>query len=173
MVELQNSADLIIAIKHAWNAKNLTIAQLQAILDEKKQTISRTTLNRVFATDSEINDTFNYTSTLKPLAEILLEEDDSNEYDQIIEDLRTDIRAKNEVIEKKCLEINSLKEQLSMAKTQVEIKDRRIDECNETIKRLMDRLDTKDEIIAQFLIDMKQKDDIIKYLGKGNVAAGK
>lgn len=168
MFELQNTKDLVIALKHAKAAKNLTIAQLLNIMDERNQSISRTTLNRIFADGSEVNDSFSYTATLKPLAELLLEEDDNQGSDdlcsQLMADLRADIRVKNEIIEKKESEISVLKEQIEILQKQLDIENRRMDESNALARRLIDRLDTKDEIIQQFLVDMKQKDELIDSL---------
>lgn len=174
MFELQKTKDLVIALKHAKAAKNLTIAQLLATMEERNQSISRTTLTRLFADGSEDNDSFNYATTLKPLAEFLLEEDDNQGTDdlcsQLIADLRADIRVKNEIIEKKESEINVLKEQIEILQKQLDIENRRIDESNSLARRLIDRLDTKDEIIQQFLVDMKQKDELIDSLRNSHVA---
>ncbi len=176
MVELQNTKDLVIALKHTKEAKNLTIAQLLNIMDERNQSISRTTLNRIFADGSEDNDSFSYTATLKPLAELLLEEDDEQGDDlcsQLMADLRADIRVKNEIIKKMESEVIALKDQIEILQKQLDIENRRMDESNALARRLIDRLDTKDEIIGQFLIDMKQKDELIDSLRDRNVAAEK
>lgn len=176
MVELQNTKDLVVALKHAKEAKSISIAQIMATMEERNQSISRTTLNRLFADGSEDNDSFSYSATLKPLAELLLEEDDEQGDDlcsQLMADLRADIRVKNEIIEKKESEINVLKEQIEILQKQLDIENRRIDESNALARRLIDRLDTKDEIIQQFLVDMKQKDELIDSLRYSNVAAEK
>lgn len=168
MVELQNTKDLVIALKHAKEAKSISIAQIMATMEERNQSISRTTLNRLFADGSEDNDSFSYSATLKPLAELLLEEGDEQDANdlcsQLINDLRADIRVKNEIIKKMESEVIVLKEQIEILQKQLDIENRRMDESNALARRLIDRLDTKDEIIQQFLIDMKQKDDIIRSL---------
>ena len=113
-------------------------------LEKNGKFVSLTTLRRVFADGSERNDSFNYETTLLPLAEVLLDAEDvptpqDSPYAKEIDGLKAVIHVQNEEIAR----LHELKEHLESRVTflleQIEKKDRRMDEKDEIIRKLMDK----------------------------------
>lgn len=137
------SSELIKEIKWIKKRDEITYPRIQEKLEKNGYFISMSTLRRVFAEGSEdVN--FNYENTLLPIARVLMdftqepirEEPDAEE----INGLRAIIRVQTEEIER----LHELNEHLEARVTfligQIEKKDRRMDEKDETIRRLMDKL---------------------------------
>lgn len=177
-MELKENRELIIALKEAKKKQEITIPRLLEILQSKKQTVSRTTLVRLFADGSEDNDSFNYSSTLKPVADVLLvndqEMEDSLRHIEIVK-LNTELQAKNETIEKLNAQIDSLHAQikkmqeeetkkLSFMRDQIALKDKRMDTKDELIQRVMDRNDRKDQTISELTEENRRLDESIRQL---------
>lgn len=107
--------------------------------------MSLTTLRRVFADNSELNaDAFNYETTLLPIAEVLLDAEDvptpeNSPYTAEITALKSVIHVQNEEIAR----LHDLKEHLEARVTflleKIEKKDRRMDEKDEIIRKLMEK----------------------------------
>ena len=77
-MELINNRELIIEIKHALTKKGIGQAELGKMLEEHGHTIAKTTIQRLFKEGSEDNDSFSYKSTLKPIAELVLDKTDDS-----------------------------------------------------------------------------------------------
>ena len=106
--------------------------------------ISLSTLRRVFADGSEAS-SFSYENTLLPLAEVLLNVEDvpthpDSPFAAEIDGLKAVIHVQNEEIAR----LHDLKEHLEARITflleQIEKKDRRMDEKDEIIRKLMDKV---------------------------------
>ena len=143
-MELTNSQALILQLKEAKREKEITFPRLMERLEKNGTPISLTTLRRVFADGSEKSDSFSYDSTLRPLAEVLLNAEDvptqpDSPYAKEIDGLKAIIHVQNEELAR----LHELKEHLEARVTflleQIEKKDRRMDEKDEIIKRLMDK----------------------------------
>ena len=143
-MELTNSQALILQLKEAKREKEITFPRLMEMLEKNQTPISLTTLRRVFADGSEKSDSFNYEATLRPLAEVLLNVEDvptpdSSPYAKDIEALKAVIHVQNEELAR----LHELKEHLEDRITfllgQIEKKDRRMDEKDEIIKKLMEK----------------------------------
>lgn len=155
-MELKSAPDLIRQLKVVKKELEITYPRLMERIEKNGDSVSMSTLKRVFAEDSEVNDSFNYASTLMPIAKVLLDAEDvpgeENTAEGIeIAALKADIRVKNEIIEKLQFQIDELKKKvdaikaeearrLSFLRNQIELKDRRMDEKDEIIKRLMDKV---------------------------------
>lgn len=143
-MELKSSQELIKQLKAAKKEKEITFPRLMEKLEQNGKAISLTTLRRVFADNSEQFDSFSYENTLLPIAEILLSVEDiptpkDNPYSKEIEGLKAVIHTQNEEIAR----LHDLKEHLDSRITflleQIERKDRRMDEKDEIIRKLMDK----------------------------------
>ena len=140
-MELTKSQELIIRLKEAKKAKNMKFTTLINLLEKNKTPVSLTTLRRVFADNSERNDSFSYENTLLPIAEILL----TDEYTDVpgnspeIDALTAVIHVQNEEIAR----LHEIKEhqaaRITFLLEQIEKKDRRMDEKDALIQKLMDK----------------------------------
>ena len=177
-MELKDNRELIIALKEAKKKQEMTIPRLLDILQDNNQSVSRTTLVRLFADGSEDNDGFNYASTLKPVADVLLsddqEQEDTKRHLEIVK-LQSEIMVKDEEITTLNKQINSLLMQIEQARAdaakqmeflhdQIKLKDKRMDTKDELIQRVMDRNDKKDRAIADLMAENKRLDEDIRKL---------
>ena len=107
--------------------------------------VSLTTLRRVFADGSELNaNNFNYESTLLPIAEVLLEAEDvptpiDSPYAKEIDALKAVIHVQVEEIARLHDIKEHLESRIAFLLEQIERKDRRMDEKDEIIRKLMDK----------------------------------
>ena len=175
-MELKDSRELIIALKEAKKQQEITIPRLIEMLQAKNQPVARTTLVRLFADGSEDNDGFNYASTLKPVADVLLANEHEQDHRSIeIIRLETELRVKEETIatlnnqiDSLIMQINKMQEEetkkLAFLRSQIELKDKRMDTKDELIQRVMDRNDKKDKAIAELMEENKRLDEDLRSL---------
>lgn len=141
-----NAQELIKQLKDAKARNEVTYPRILDRLEKNGKYVSLTTLRRVFADGSEANAaSFNYENTLLPIAEVLLDveeipTDENSPYAKEIDGLKSVIHVQNEEIAR----LHELKEHLEARVTflleQIEKKDRRMDEKDEVIRRLMDKV---------------------------------
>lgn len=144
-MEQTNKQELIKQLKEAKERREFTYPRIMECMEKNGKFLSLTTLRRVFADGSEMNaNSFNYDTTLLPIAEVLLDAEDvptpeDSPYAAEINGLKSVIHVQNEEI----VRLHELKEHLEARVTflleQIEKKDRRMDEKDELIKRLMDK----------------------------------
>lgn len=138
--------ELIKQLKEIKASNEITYPRIMERMEKNGKYVSLTTLRRVFADNSESNaDSFNYENTLLPIAEALMNVEDlpthpDSPYAKEIDGLKAVIHVQNEEIAR----LHEMKEHLESRITflleQIEKKDRRMDEKDETIRRLMDKL---------------------------------
>lgn len=142
---MENKQELIRQLKEAKVKNEITYPRIIERMEKNGKFVSLTTLRRVFADGSEMNaNSFNYENTLLPIAEALLNVEDvptleNSPYAKDIEALKSVIHVQNEEIAR----LHELKEHLESRITflleQIEKKDRRMDEKDDLINRLMDK----------------------------------
>ena len=145
-MELTKSQELIRQLKEIKAANEITYPRILDRMEKNGKPVSLTTLRRVFADGSEANaSTFSYENTLLPIAEVLLNVEDiptpiDSPYAKEIDGLKAVIHAQNEEI----VRLHEIKEHLdtriSFLIDQIEKKDRRMDEKDEIIRRLMEKV---------------------------------
>ena len=145
-MEHTQAADLITQLKAAKLRNEITYPRIMDRMEKNGTYVSLTTLRRVFADGSEKNaGSFSYENTLMPIAEALLEVEDlptpaGSPYAKEIDALKAVIHVQNEEIAR----VHEIKEHLEGRITflleQIELKDRRMDEKDEIIRRLMDKI---------------------------------
>ena len=145
-MELTRSQELIRQLKEIKQRNEITYPRIMERMEKNGKFVSLTTLRRVFADNSESNaQTFSYENTLLPIAEALLNVEDlptpaDSPHAKEIDALKAVIHVQNEEISR----LHELKEHLESRITflleQIEKKDRRMDEKDETIRRLMDKI---------------------------------
>ena len=136
--------ELIRQLKEVKVKNEITYPRIIERLEKNGKFLSMTTLRRVFADSSELNaSSFSYENTLLPIAEVLLNAEDvptvESPYSKEIDALKAVIHVQNEEIAR----LHDLKEHLESRVTflleQIDKKDRRMDEKDEIIKKLMDK----------------------------------
>ncbi len=154
-LEMTVTKELITNLKRVKAEYELTIPRIKEMCDRNGDYLSLSTLRRVFAENSEEDGGFSYDRTLAPLARALLFQDNDEaenpdaEADRL-EGLRAVILLKNEEIDRLKDQNDELKQQLSdlraeydlrlrFLRDQIELKDRRMDEKDQMINRLMEK----------------------------------
>ena len=153
-MELTAAQEIVVKLKAVQAQQRLSIPQIKKMVDETGAFVSETTIRRVFAKNSEIEDSFNYETTLRPIAQALLIEDTLSTADNVtrakVESFEIILQQKNEMIESIRAQIDKLKEdqenrcrefeqRMDFLRDQIEKKDRRMDEKDAMIKMLMER----------------------------------
>lgn len=131
--------DLILQMKTVKARDEITYPRIIEMLEQNGHFISMSTLRRVFAEGSEdVN--FNYEATLLPIAQVLLGLDGGQEpTKEEASGLRAVIRMQTEEIERLQQLNEHLEDRVNFLIEQIEKKDRRMDEKDEIIRRLMDK----------------------------------
>ena len=132
-------------MKTIKESNEITYPRIIERMEKNGRVVSLTTLRRVFAEGSEANAAnFSYENTLMPIAEVLLNVEDVPTPEdapnaQQIEALKAVVHCQNEEIAR----LHELKEHLenriSFLLEQIEKKDRRMDEKDDIIRKLMDK----------------------------------
>ena len=144
-MELSAKQDLIRQLKERKLKDEITYPRILERMEKNGKYVSLTTLRRVFADGSEsVAQTFSYENTLLPIAEAILNVEDvptpDSPYAKEIDGLKAVLHVQNEEIAR----LHELKEHLEGRITflleQIEKKDRRMDEKDEIIRRLMDKV---------------------------------
>lgn len=142
--------DLIIRIKKIKEENKITFNRIIEQMEEDHQinnelpVVSLTTLRRVFSSGSESRATsYNFEETLLPIAEAIDKiapmPEEVPAYIKEIEGLKNIIAVQNGELDR-LLEINShLNERVTFLIGQINLKDKRIDEKEETIRELMNK----------------------------------
>lgn len=153
-MEMTVTKELITNLKRVKAEYELTIPRIKEMCDRNGDYLSLSTLRRVFADNSEEDGGFSYDRTLAPLARALLFQDNEVENPEAeadrLEGLRAVILLKNEEIDRLKDQNDELKQQLSdlraeydlrlrFLRDQIELKDRRMDEKDQMINRLMEK----------------------------------
>ena len=130
-MELINNRELIVEIKNAVAEKGIGQSELGKMLEEHGHPIAKTTLQRLFKDGSEDNDSFSYKSTLKPIAELVLDNHKNN-----------DILRLNDKIDCLIDKIDTVCEMIiedrKLVHSQINIKDNRMERKDAWIQELMD-----------------------------------
>lgn len=144
-MELTRAQELIKQLKEIKAKNEITYPRIMERMEKNGKVVSLTTLRRVFADGSELNaDAFNYETTLMPIAEVLLNAEDvptppNSPFAAEIDGLKSVIHVQNEEIAR----LHEIKEHLESRITflleQIERKDRRMDEKDEIIRKLMEK----------------------------------
>ena len=145
-MEYTKAAELVRQLKEVKKSQEITFPRIMDRLEKAGYYVSLTTLRRVFADGSENNAaSFSYENTLMPVAEVLLDAEDvptpvNSPWAKEIDALKSVIHVQNEEIAR----MHELKEHLEARVTflleQIEKKDRRMDEKDEIIRKLMDKI---------------------------------
>ena len=172
-----DTRDVILALKQVKEEKQLSLDTIGLMMESNDPgtAVSKTTLSRVFAKGSE-NQTFRYETTLRPIANVLLDIDtaevddniDTKAYKAILrlkKDLIDELEEKLKLVEgeqkrkyheKLAKETENFQKSLDFAMKQIELKDKRIDQLMDSNDRLSAM---NNRMLEQFLdCPLKNKD---------------
>ena len=144
-MELTKAQELIRQMKTIKESNEITYPRIIERMEKNGRVVSLTTLRRVFAEGSETNAAnFSYENTLMPIAEVLLNVEDVPTPEdapnaQQIEALKAVVHCQNEEIARLHELKEHLEDRISFLLEQIEKKDRRMDEKDEIIRKLMDK----------------------------------
>lgn len=144
-MEFTKAQELIRQLKEAKTRNEVTYPRIMERMEKNGKFVSLTTLRRVFAEGSEMNaSSFNYESTLLPIAEALLDVEDvptpeNTPYAKEIDGLKAVIHVQNEEIARLHDMKEHLEKRVDFLIEQIEKKDRRMDEKDEIIRKLMEK----------------------------------
>lgn len=144
-MELTRSQELILKLKEVKKTNEITFPRIMERMEKNGKFVSLTTLRRVFADGSENNaGSFNYETTLLPIAEALLNAEDvpvenDSPYAKEIDALKAVIRVQNEELSRAAELREHYESRIAFLLDQIEKKDRRMDEKDEIIKMLMQK----------------------------------
>lgn len=145
-MELTKAQELIKTLKEIKERDEITYPRIMDRMEKNGKFVSLTTLRRVFAEGSEMNaGSFNYESTLIPIAEALLDVEDvpTDEKSPCAKDLdalKAVLRVQNEEIARLHDLKDHLENRITFLLEQIEKKDRRMDEKDDIIRMLMGKV---------------------------------
>ena len=145
-MEHAKAYELIKQLKEVKAKNEITYPRIMERMEKNGKFVSLTTLRRVFADGSENSaNSFSYENTLLPIAEALLEVEDvptdaNSPYAKEIDGLKAVIHVQNEEIARLHEMKEHLEERITFLIEQIEKKDRRMDEKDEIIHRLMGKV---------------------------------
>ena len=149
---MTNTKDIILKLKEVRKEKNLSISDIENLLEENNEHLSRSTISRIFADGSE-ETSFRYEETIRPIANALLDIETIEETDNM------DVQAMKSLLKYKAKRIEELEKQnknLEAALDKERIKghekfekERKL--CNDRIDFLTKQIEIKDKRIDQLL----------------------
>ena len=158
---LKSNTELVIELKRAIERKGIKPSELKDMLEAKGTPIAKTTLQRFFREGSETDDSFRYKDTLKPMAELLL--DDVPEADPLAE-----LEKKVDYLSERVEELIELATNgIAFMNKQIDLKDTRMERKDGWIQ------EQRDEILTLREENKKLEEDIHRLLEKCSQCSGK
>lgn len=150
-----DTRDVILALKQVKDEKNLSLDKILALMNEKGEFVSKTTLARVFREGSE-DEIFRYEATLRPIANALLDMEEIEDGDDIdTQAYKSILKLKKDLIVELTAELNKEKDKyheklerqtahfqksIDFLNNQIALKDKRIDQLMDANNTLMKQL---------------------------------
>ena len=163
---MTNSKDIIVKLKEVRDEKGLSYSDIIKIMEEKDiYPVSMATLSRVFSENSEEMN-FNYESTIRPIAEALLDIETIEDSDNM------DVRAMKSLLKYKIERIEELEKQIEQLQTALDkekIKhheklDEERERFNRSIDFLKEQVAYKDKRMDLLLDSVHEKDALHKEM---------
>ena len=154
---MTNTKDIIIRLKEVRKERNLSYGDILEMMEKNNDFVSKSTLSKLFADGSEDHpEKFRYENTLRPIANAILDMETIEETDGMdIQALKAILKYKIERIkeletmldheklkhhEKLDKEREQFQRSLDFLKTQVDLKDKRIDQLLDANVKLLNQL---------------------------------
>lgn len=149
---MTNTRDIILKLKEVRKEKNYSITDIENLLEANGEHLSRSTISRIFADGSE-DTSFRYEETIRPIANALLDIETIEETDNM------DVQAMKSLLKYKAMRIEELEKQnahleAALDKERVKghekfAKERQL--CNDRIDFLTSQIEIKDKRIDQLM----------------------
>lgn len=159
---MTNTRDVIIKLKKVRDEKNLSLGDIMKLMEEKKSYVSKSTLSRVFADGSEDENSFMYETTIRPIANALLDMETIEDTDNMdIQAMKTILQYKIKVIEDLERRVKELETALDKEKIKSHEKlDKEREQANRRIDFLKEQVSLKDKRMDMLLNAVMVKDDL-------------
>lgn len=162
---MTNTHDIILQLKAVRDEKQLSFSDILALMEKSGDYLAKSTLSRVFSEGSE-DMSFNYESTIRPIANALLEIETIEDTDNL------DTKAMKALLKYKIERIEELEKQLTKAETALDrekIKyheklDKERERHQKSIDFLTHQIELKDKRMDQLLEAVFEKDKQQKEL---------
>lgn len=148
---MQRSRELILALKKARKERGYSLTRIEEEILRRGKSLSDSTIKRVFKEGSEDAPSYpSYEHTLLVIAEVFPEvwaflDSSEPSSSREVELLEMELRAQAGILESKLAQIKILedrvafmREQIEVLRKQIEIKDRRMDEREAVIRKVME-----------------------------------
>lgn len=162
---MTNTRDIILKLKEVKKEKNYSITDIENLLEANGEHLSRSTISRIFADGSE-DTSFRYEETIRPIANALLDIETIEETDNM------DVQAMKSLLKYKAMRIEELEKQnahleAALDKERVKghekfAKERQL--CNDRIEFLTSQIEIKDKRIDQLMEDNRDNFKQLKEL---------
>lgn len=157
--------EMIIRLKNVREERGYSFADIISLAEKNGDYISKTTLSRLFRDGSE-EETFNYETTIRPIAKILLD------IETIEADDDMDMQAVKTILKYKIQRIEELEKQVADKETALakeklkyhEKLDAEREQYRNRIAFLMEQINLKDKRMDQLLEAVFQKDKQLKEM---------
>lgn len=154
-----NTKDIILKLKEVKEEKGLSYGKILELIENNGDFLSKSTLSRLFAEGSE-DETFNYETTIRPIANALLDIEDIEASDT------TDTKAMKSLLKYKIERIEELERQieelkLSLAEEKVKYHEKldiEREQSRRSIEFLKEQIALKDKRMDQLLNAVFTKD---------------
>lgn len=173
-MEFVNLKAIVLRLKDVKEKEKLSIQDIVNRVAESGGYISESTVRRVFKDNSENELGFTYKNALKPIADVLLTDEEETADDPALPEKNKALHA---IIEEKNRQIEVLQEKNDSLTVQLEELKRNVDEVRKQYDARIDslweqihlkdrRMDSKDELIQRVMDANDQKDKTINELNE-------
>ena len=157
--EMQTQKEMIIRLKKVREERDYSFSDIISRMEQNGDFVSRATLSRLFKEGSE-DESFNYESTIRPIAKVLLD------IETIEEDDNLDMQAMKSLLKYKIERIEELERQVSSLETAFDKEklkyhdklDAEREQFSKRIAFLMEQINLKDKRMDQLLEAVFVKD---------------
>lgn len=150
-----STKELIDQLREVRKERGLSYDQVCALIQANGDFVSKSTLSRIFSekTDKSEYQTFNYETTIRPIAKVLLDIETIEETDDM------DVKAMKSLLKYKIARIEELEAELAQAEIKYHEKlDRERERNQKSIDFLTHQIELKDKRMDQLLEAVFKKD---------------
>lgn len=153
-MNLPSTRDVILKLKEVRNEKGYSYSDIESLMAENGDSLSRSAISSVFSEGSE-DKNFDYEYTIRPLAKALLDIETIEDTDNL------DVQAMKAILKLKMERIQELEAALNKEKVK---HNERVDQIreqhNKRVDFLMNQIDLKDKRIDSLLDSVQKKDEL-------------
>lgn len=144
---MTNTKDIIIRLKEVRKEKGLSYSDILDLMEQNGDFVSKSTLSKLFADGSEDHpEKFRYENTLRPIANAILDMENIEETDDM------DIQALKAILKYKIARIKELETMLDHEKLKHHEKlDKEREQFHKSLEFLKSQVDLKDKRIDQLM----------------------